>query len=424
ADVHRRIMLGHFTASGRWYVDLDERIGPNRDTPRPNHASHELHRPTPQSRVRLPHVPGTPPRSLTTEEARELALAASLAPSAGNCQPWHFVLENGRLLVLHDHTRSASRWDPDHLMAHIALGGALENIAIRAAERRLPLRIQLGQPSGTDPLLAIVEVQETPVQEADAGLADLAPWISLRCTNRKVVAPTTVAPDLVRDWKASMVHYAGCSLQVIDDRAVINDLADLCSRSEMVRLLDPQGHREFFEHEVRWTPEDAARTGDGLDLETMEMTPSQRAAIRTASDADAMQLVKSWRGGRALQRFSRKGIQQASAIAVVMVPELSIPARLTGGRAAQRFWMEANRSNWSVHPISAPLFLTHAQAFIPDLDPHLRSELEAIATGLRQHFDGLGTPLFMMRLSQAGEPSARSLRLPLEDQFTIVPNEN
>lgn len=424
ADVHRRIMLGQFTASGRWYVDLDERIGPTLDTPRPNLDPTELHRPAPPSRVPLPHAQGTPRRPLSTEEARELAMAAALAPSAGNCQPWHFALENGRLLVLHDRARSASRWDPDHLMAHIALGGALENISIKAAAQDLPIRIELGQPEGAHPVVATIEAQEGHALRTDADLVHLAPWIALRCTNRKVVAPTAVAHDLVRIWKDSVAQYRGCSLEVIEDRKIIHDLAELCSRSEMVRLLDPQGHREFFEHEVRWTPEEAARTGDGLDLETMELSPSERAALRIASDAGAMRLVNSWRGGRALQRFSRKGIQSASAIAVVLVPDLSLTSRLVGGRAAQRFWMEANRSNWSVHPISAPVFLTHAQAFIPDLDPHLRAELDAITVRLKQMFAGLGEPLFMMRLSQAGEPTARSVRSRLEDLFTVVPNEN
>ncbi|MBL7944540.1 MAG: Rv1355c family protein [Flavobacteriales bacterium] len=424
ADVHRRIMLGQFTASGRWYVDLEERIGPSHDLSKTKLSSTDNATAAQKSHQPLPTISGLPQRSLSADEARELAGAAALAPSAGNCQPWHFVFQNGRLLILHDRTRSASRWDPDDLMAHIALGGALENIVVKAAELKLPIRIEISQHAGTGPHIATVEAVMGAEEEQDVELAALAPWIRSRCTNRKIEVPSVLPGSLIQGWRQSLERYTGCSLLVIDDRNTIDELAELCSRSEMVRLLDPEGHREFFEKEVRWTPEDAARTGDGLDLETMEMTPSQRAALRIAADADAISLVHSWRGGRALQRFSRKGIQNASAIAVVMVPDLSLGYRLTGGRAVQRFWMEANRSNWSIHPISAALFLTHAQKSIPDLDPHLRAELGSVAARLRPLFIGSGEPLFMMRLSQAGEPTARSLRLSLKDLFTVVPNED
>jgi len=215
-----------------------------------------------------------------------------------------------------------------------------------------------------------------------------------------------------------------CTLRIIEDRGTIADLADLCSRSEMVRLLDPIGHHEFFKNEVRWTPEEAASTRDGLDLATMEMTQGQLAALRIASDEGAIRLVRSWNGGKALQRFSRTGILNATAIAVVMAPDLGVKSRLTAGRAAQRLWMEANRLGWSVHPISAPIFLTHAKHLITDLDKDLRLELDEVEKSMERIFQGTGTPLFMVRLSPAGQPSTRSLRLPVEDMFTIYKSEN
>lgn len=192
----------------------------------------------------------------------------------------------------------------------------------------------------------------------------------------------------------------------------------------MVRLLDPIGHHEFFKNEVRWTPEEAARTRDGLDLATMEMTQGQLAALRIASDAGAIRLVRSWKGGRALQRFSRTGILNATAIAVVMAPDLTVRSRLTAGRAAQRLWMEANRLGWAVHPISAPIFLTHANHLIQDLGEDLRMELDDVGIAMDRIFQGSGSPIFMIRLSPAGQPTTRSLRLPVDDVLTIQKSEN
>ncbi|HEX2202476.1 MAG TPA: ThiF family adenylyltransferase, partial [Longimicrobium sp.] len=58
-----------------------------------------------------------------------------LAPSAGNRQPWGFNWDGERLWVLLDRARAASVVDPHHRAAHLAVGAALENVAVAAAHR-------------------------------------------------------------------------------------------------------------------------------------------------------------------------------------------------------------------------------------------------------------------------------------------------
>ncbi len=418
ADVYRRIMLGQFTASGRWYIDLEGLIG---NGPKPGAASLSvapIEHSTPQAlptdlRLELPAAD----LPITPEWAHALAEAGALAPSAGNMQPWHFVLQDGHLVVLHDKERSASYWDPDHLMAHIALGASLENLHLKAQELGINLRsIPVADPEH----LGIVAVFAA---ERSAGTADpLSAWLPKRCTNRKIVERVPLPAEVREDLLRSVADVPSCGLRIIDDAATIATLAELCSKSEMVRLLDPVGHYEFFQKEVRWTPEEALTTGDGLDLATMEMTPGQSAALRIASDPAAIRLVDDWRGGKALQRFSRKGIAHASAIAVVTSTAADTPARYAVGRAGQRVWLAANRNGWSVHPISAPLFLTHAAPLLADLAPHLRAVLTNIGQALQQVFPGADRPMFMVRLSPAGEPSARSVRIPLDRVLSIRSN--
>lgn len=419
ADVHRRIMLDQFRASGRWYVDLDEAIGPtlskNVDkvdtvTPIPTDFISSA-----KAATRSLPAPGS---VIGEDDARSLAHAAALAPSAGNVQPWYFVHLNGRLVVILDSVRAASRWDPDHLMAHIAIGTCLENIRLKALE----LGFQVDCTTADDPSGTAIVVERragmTKVEDPDMRLF---PWIAQRCSNRKVVAPQPLG-GAAEALRSVVQKVEGCDLLLFEDRPSLDRLAELCSRSEKVRLLDRIGHHEFFDNEVRWTPEEAERTRDGLDLATMEMTVGQMAALRIAADPAAMALVNEWEGGKALQRFSRKGIQNASAVAAVLVNDLSLPSRLQGAQAGQRMWMEANRLGWAVHPISAPIFLTHAVNFLPSLATNLRTELDEVRTELDSCFPGPMKPLFMVRLSPASQPSARSLRLPLEELFTIVRN--
>ncbi|MCB9164724.1 MAG: Rv1355c family protein [Flavobacteriales bacterium] len=416
ADVHRRILLGQFTASGRWYIDLEALIADQKGNPKEHATTTPMGAVDPEGIVNAV-IRELPPvkQPMSRELAEELAHAAALAPSAGNMQPWNFILAEGRFFLFHDKVRSRSHWDPDHLMAHIALGTCLENIRLAASAKGIALSIDTRSAALDDALIAVIEAGpvSTPMEEV------LFPWITKRCTNRKVVDRVLFPSEHEAQLRNVVEFVPGCGLRIFTDPADLERFAELCSRSEKIRLLDPTGHREFFEHEVRWTEEEAKQSGDGLDLATMEMTEGQMAALRIAADPAAMRLVDEWRGGRGLQRFSRKGIANASAVAVVTTRGRALMDRLEGGRAGQRLWMEANRLGWAVHPISAPVFLTHAAPLLGDLAEHHRSELAMVEKELSRFFTGEDLPLFMLRLSPAGEPSARSLRLPLHRLLSV-----
>ncbi|HSU12753.1 ThiF family adenylyltransferase, partial [Longimicrobium sp.] len=106
-----------------------------------------------------------------------------LAPSAANRQPWRFNWDGERLWVLHDRARSASLLDPSHRAAHLALGAAVENIAIAAAHRGVRLRMEpFPRPRDLSVAAALT------FEPGEAGLEDdaaLFPFLALRATNRR-----------------------------------------------------------------------------------------------------------------------------------------------------------------------------------------------------------------------------------------------
>src|SRR5690606_27854264 len=108
ADLHRRMALGQFTSSGRWFIDPEELLQDRGDTPYAKEQS-----PLPVSEPmsdalmtalasKLETVPSDP---LSQEQFDRLVSAAIMAPSAGNLQPWRFMLHEGCLLVFHDAER-------------------------------------------------------------------------------------------------------------------------------------------------------------------------------------------------------------------------------------------------------------------------------------------------------------------------------
>lgn len=413
-DTCRRILLDQFTASGRWYVDLEELI----PSPSTKGRSSTLGDVVAAANATLPSPACSgpkPARPLSFDLALQLATAGAKAPSAGNMQPWMFHHIGGRLIIQHDRVRSAARWDPDHLLSHIALGACLENILLTGDTLGLALGWSLQEPLDGRPMAITVEDQRAPSN----GMFDrLASRIGSRCTNRKVVERVEIPPAQLEVLAMVASTIEGCALHVFQHQEELNILARCCSGAERLRLLDEKGHAEFFEHELRWTAEEAHRKADGLDLATLELGANDAAALRIVSDPKAMALVKAWGGGKGLERFSDKAVRTASAVLLTSIPDVSLHSRIQGGRAAQRVWLEADRLGLAVHPISAPIFMAHAARLLEDVDPQTKSELFAIEERLLSLFElGDRRPLFMMRLTKAGDPSVRSVRRPIDLQF-------
>ncbi|MCB0781130.1 MAG: hypothetical protein KDC03_16670, partial [Flavobacteriales bacterium] len=252
-------------------------------------------------------------------------------------QPWRFLQRGDRLYVLHDEAASASIWDPDHLIAHIALGTAVENIVLRIQENGLSARVHLAPIPDRPELVAAIDVLPvgSPDVEPEADRS-LAAGIAVRCTNRKLLERDPSIPGRLKDALALASAMPGCSAHLLTDPDALAELASICGTSERIRVVNPIGHREFFQQELRWTPEEVERTRDGLDIDTLEMSLNDVAGLRIASDPRAMALVDAWGGGSAFERFSTRAVRAASAVVLVAVDDDRTTSRLMGGRAAER----------------------------------------------------------------------------------------
>jgi nitroreductase len=415
-DAYRRMLMGQFNSSGRWYVDLEELVCEAmvdlEDRPEMANLSSTSDHGIPS----FPTMDDTDP--LTKEDAVQLAKAGAMAPSAGNMQPWSFRFTNGSLHIIQDLERSRSRWDPDGLMAHIGIGASLENVLLQSGAMGLPIQAQVVSGNEGEALVVTAHRSRNAQPQGPAG-TELVDWIWKRCTNRKLASYQPLGSDVVKELQAMGSSLPGCTLQIFDTREQLDELASVCAGSERIRLLDEQGHREFFQNEIRWTPAEARDTGDGLDVATLELTDGDAAALRIVSDQQAMELVRAWGGGKGLERFSLKGIRSASAVILLRVSSKDLDGRVTGGRCMQRVWLKANQMGLSVHPISAPIFMAHALPFLHDLSSEARQEIEIIWERFRSVTGSLDShPLFMMRISHAGEPTVRSHRRPLEQMFS------
>ena len=128
ANAVRRIALGAFTASGRFYADLDDLTADGRQAPLAPAPAAE---PAPATGRRRHGCRRASTGAPSPAEIRFVVACASSAPSGGNMQPWRFEARADVIRAWVDPTRS-SLLDFRNRAALLALGAALEAAKIGA----------------------------------------------------------------------------------------------------------------------------------------------------------------------------------------------------------------------------------------------------------------------------------------------------
>lgn len=411
ADTVRRIFLDQFHDSGRYFIDLDVLI---RD---------KSYLPTPfiPEVYSWPELEETNMRSLAKEvvqkhgwgfgvleatEVDSLIGLAAMAPSAGNNQPWKWLYQDGHLFLFHEKSRSYSWTDYDDSLALLGLGAAAESL--RLASSRMSYSCETLEIFNNQ-FIAAFRFEA----KVNAPAHPLAAGIEVRCSNRKKAEKIDVPAQLESALKASLQDIPGLSIELFKEPAQLEAWSKIVGKAEKLRLLDPQGHYEFFKHEIRWNEEEVLKTRNGLDLDTLELTPSQLAGLQVGSDAEVMQIIRGWNLGDGLEKMSKEAVLASSAICLIS-SELTISKdSLAPGAALERAWIAANMAAWSVHPVSAPLFfINRIQQKNNILDAQMSKEIEQLRLEINKITPILQARrgVFLFRLSQAGLPSKRAIR--------------
>ncbi len=313
ADTARRIALGQFRESGRWFVDLEELVTDSAarektDTAAPAFAIPDALGVDQMVRAAELVAHAVPDAiAIGPDIARRLVRAAALAPSGGNSQPWRFLLYEGRLLLFMDPARAFSTIDPGGIYAHLALGCCLENLRLEAGKAGLSLSIRTHGFKEVPELIATIATTASPGTTAQTD--PLSAVIAMRCTNRRVASNADLDPLILEELRNTVTETVPEALvQIVTGRPDIEKIAALCGAAERVRMLNPASHLDMFSREMRWTPAEAERTGDGVDIRTLDLGLSDRTGISVAADAEAVAMLRDWKGGRGFEKFSRKVI--------------------------------------------------------------------------------------------------------------------
>jgi tRNA A37 threonylcarbamoyladenosine dehydratase len=418
-DAARRILLGAWTESGRFSVDLEQLVGPKGavriPAPRPivQPVAEEAQRPR-QLKVPEPPAGGGPP---TLEEVRFLVECAALAPSAGNSQPWQFQYQDGLLEARIDPKLMRSVLHYGEPATLVAFGAAAENVAIGARALGLELSMDAPLRAGAPALVFSVRLRRDGRRD-DARLR----MLQERVTNRRYGDDAPLGADAA-DALLRAARDAGGDLVLVTERTQREELAEILGRGDQAMLLSRPLHRELIA-EIRWSPEEVTSTRTGIDLASLELTPTDAAAFRVLADWSTLKLIRDWGGGQALRKSAREALRASCAVALVRARGSGRRAYFDGGVVVQRVWHEATELRLAAQPWSALVFLFQQ---LEDPSSHLeidrltRASLSEVKRDFGAMFpsaDGF-TDVFLLRLACAAPPTARSIRKPVDDVLTF-----
>ena len=419
ADVGRRILLNQYTDSGRYHVDIEELIGnrKNKDQEKESPTQYTfLDFKTLSTTLKIQSLPGA--RRLSREMVETIVNAANLAPSAGNNQPWRWSYINTSLLLFNGFDAGITLLGYDNLSSYVAIGAAVENVVLSAADLGFECKLQLFPDKNVKDLVVSFDFfTSNNVAKKKARAAA----IGLRLTNRMLGERQNIAASILDKLTKLAQEEDGFSVKFFSGDAELNAIADVLGDLEKIRLLEKTGHKDFVE-EIRWTKEENDEKRDGVDLRTLDITNTELAGLQMFRDNRVMELVNKWNGGGAFKKLTRKSIDAAAAVGIILLKgSAQHEDYIRGGCVLQKLWLEAALDGIAFQPMSASIFMfaraqNGADAYLSEAGVNALKKLRPtfektfdIAQGFKE--------IFIFRLSNASNPQIKSLRKPLEELF-------
>ena len=439
ADICRRIALGQYQESGRYFADLAtiiaDHLPADRERPVPRPAGPSI---TDQVMIGLiqatldqaPHACAAPSRG----QIAALIDAAILAPSGGNTQPWQWAGADGHLFLFHDRCRSASALDGGR-GGLVALGAAIENVVIQAHALGLEVALHYFPLPQEPGLVAAFCFAAAPALRADTAYEShsydgLVGVLAQRRTNRNLGPRIRLDPATLGALVGAVASVAGAGLHVLEAEADLERIGALIGAGDRLRFLHPRFHQDMME-ELRWTPEEVAQTGDGLDLATLPLSAVDRAGLEMCRDPAAMRLLREWNAGSRLKTMSEKAVAAAGAVALLTMPGDQPIDYLLGGRAMQRAGLVATERQVAFQPLTTLPYMFKQVLHDVDGDPSLAAAMSpammAELVDLQRQYQGLfrvpegAGEILLFRLALTDPPRVRERRRPVQDVFRWLP---
>lgn len=335
-----------------------------------------------------------------------LLLAARLAPSGDNTQPWDFTVERSenRVTILSNPTRDPSPMNAGDRMSRIAIGAAVENM------------LQMASANGWEFEVDYTEASVSIRMQQSYEPADLSPTLHDRVSNRRKYdgreVPRQVSETLSQSVAAEALAQANWVTQISERR----DLCELIGKADACMLSNEQIRKAFLA-KVRFDQPSTAVVDEGLSLGSLELSAAERAGLRMMRWMPNI-LLQIGGAKKTFRSTALKLARSASGFCVVTSKDDMPRTDYDVGRVLQRSWLSLTELGFAVQPMMSLLVLRNiqdngSQELKRQLNPQGISDLLSQFSNLPALRDR-GMPAAMLRFGYAKPPTARTGRLSIE----------
>ncbi len=421
-NVIRRIFLNSFTKSGRFYVDTNELIP---DTRSISESSSNDFVPGAYPKLKNEDLSGLvqsfeldPIRTRATLDQEDRILTSAIfAPSGANCQPWKWLVKDNAYYLFHDKHYSVSHNDYKDCASHLSMGCATENFILASHNEGLNIQLNALPFGGEHSLKAVFQLFESNTKSErfeKKSTDNLSSFLLKRFTNRNLSKRTTLPSENLDYLQEVAQRVEGAKLEFLTSNQELDEIGKLMALGDKIRFLNPQSHYELFNKELRKTEEENLKYRDGIDMNLMDLTASEKIGLEIASNPNVIKKLNEWGLGDGLGKMSRDLISSSSAVGFLKMSSDSALDFFNGGRATEKVWLAATKLDLAFHPMYSLLpYLTRLNR--GNGIGFSEKEKQMLAS-INQRFNALfptkGTEgfIFLFRLSKAKKPSHPSLR--------------
>jgi ThiF family len=429
-DLSRRILLNHLNLSGRFNIDLEELIMENKknepdrfkcpdviDLKKQINLIKDLAIKDPLENKIFP----------SAEFIQSIVKDASKAPSTGNDQPWMWAYSKseGKLHLFHNKNKSFSFGDYQNIASYISLGATLENLVLASQHNHTEIKTDLFPIKENDDLVLSISFYNKESDFTEKHIyPDLYNYIDERTTNRNISPRINLMNSEFEKLKQVVEYGTDAKVIFIENEKELTNLGEIISACDRIRIMNPHGHYDFFNREMRWSNEEARNKKDGMYIGDLSIPPSAMLALQMIKNDEVISILRNINGGQAFKKVSVLNTQTASAMGLIIMPKFNPMNFLNGGRIMQRMWLEATKLNLSIHPLIAPLYLfpriIHGNG--EGLSKNDIKELSELRIRFEKIFatEKMEGEIFLFKVFKTSAKSAKSFRKDVNEILSII----
>ena len=344
-DVCRRIFLKEFNESGRYYVDLDELIADKDAKIKIREVL--TYEPIEEEKLEefVDSLEEDQGDSVSDEFQSSWLKTAIKTPNFANHQPWIWKWKGSSLYLFFDAYRSSGFTDWEFSQSYMELGGAIHNLCNAAAADGYTANVDWIESEGFQEFIASISFEKGAknIEEAKKSLELLDFRFSGQTLNHLTIDTIHNLSEVINETDYLKIDW-------ITEEGKIEQLEDLMANAQRFRILNSQGHFDFYRW-VRWSKEDLSNHGDGILVDSLLSDTKDIGPLKFAEDWEAINYLEKWDKGFSFKDLAKRSLTGSDAYALISISDVTKVAMLSAGDVVENLWLKAVDLGVNFQPI-------------------------------------------------------------------------